>query len=168
MVCEQCQQRKATVHLTRIINGEKTESHLCEMCAAESGDMGWMMESTFSIHSLLGGLLDVEQGTLKRKETRCSHCGQSYRDFTERGLFGCSSCYETFSSQIPPLLRRVQGTMEHRGKVPVRAEGMVKVKRQLEQLRRELEEAVINEEYELAAKLRDHLKTLEKQVEGEK
>jgi protein arginine kinase activator len=33
MICQSCNQREANVHITKIINGVKTEMHLCDECA---------------------------------------------------------------------------------------------------------------------------------------
>ena len=33
MICEQCQKREATVHLTDMSEGHATEGHLCDSCA---------------------------------------------------------------------------------------------------------------------------------------
>lgn len=30
MMCQECGQRPATLHFTKIVNGDKTEFHLCE------------------------------------------------------------------------------------------------------------------------------------------
>lgn len=38
MVCQECGNRPATLHFTKIVNGEKTEFHICEHCAREKGD----------------------------------------------------------------------------------------------------------------------------------
>jgi len=35
MFCEHCHGRAANVHLVRIINGKKSELHLCNECAQE-------------------------------------------------------------------------------------------------------------------------------------
>ena len=35
MLCEKCSQRPATVHVAEINNGQKQETHLCELCAKE-------------------------------------------------------------------------------------------------------------------------------------
>jgi protein arginine kinase activator len=35
MLCQNCNEKEATVQLTKIVNGEKTELHLCEDCAAK-------------------------------------------------------------------------------------------------------------------------------------
>ena len=38
MICEECHEREASLHFTKIINGEKTEFHICEHCAKEKGE----------------------------------------------------------------------------------------------------------------------------------
>ena len=62
---------------------------------------------------------------------------------------------------LNPLIRRLQGSIEHNGKVPARAfEKYIYFKRnfQTEEL---LLKAVEKEEYEKAAEIRDKIKSLE-------
>ncbi len=40
MLCQNCKQRQATIHVTRIMNGRRVEQHLCSKCAADLGLMG--------------------------------------------------------------------------------------------------------------------------------
>src|SRR5690606_11765977 len=41
MLCEQCKQAPATVHITQIVNDTKREMHLCEDCAGQvAGETG--------------------------------------------------------------------------------------------------------------------------------
>ena len=58
MICQQCETRPATLHFTKIINGEKTEMHVCEQCASENGD-------TFSFSN--------QQG-LRDAQKQCARC----------------------------------------------------------------------------------------------
>ena len=37
MYCENCHERPANVHFTKIVNGKKMEMHLCEYCAQKTG-----------------------------------------------------------------------------------------------------------------------------------
>ena len=39
MLCEKCNKRVATIHLIKLINGEKSEVRLCESCAKEISDI---------------------------------------------------------------------------------------------------------------------------------
>ena len=37
MMCQHCNEREATTHIKKNINGNKTEMHLCSECAAKLG-----------------------------------------------------------------------------------------------------------------------------------
>lgn len=174
MVCQECGKKPATLHFTKIINGEKTEYHFCESCAREKGEMIPGTTGGFSIHNLLSGLLDFEpqgsQGAMLGQKNpqslRCENCGLTYSQFSKIGRFGCSECYKHFSARLDPLFRRVHGTTEHAGKIPKRSGGQIQYRREVEQLKRQLHLLVENEEFEQAAKLRDRIRELEKKLSG--
>ncbi|WP_248929061.1 UvrB/UvrC motif-containing protein [Paenibacillus hamazuiensis] len=169
MICQECGKKPATLHFTKIVNGEKTEFHICETCAREKGEMIPGTPNSFSIHNLLSGLLDFEpssSATLAQKPqmARCEHCGLTYAQFSKLGRFGCSSCYKHFADRLDPLFKRVHGSTTHTGKVPKRSGGMIKYKRELESLKKELLLRIEREEFEQAASLRDQIRELEKKV----
>ena len=61
MNCQECNQRPAALHFTKIINGEKTEVNLCEKCAQEKGDIFiFNGGSGFAFNNLLAGLLNID------------------------------------------------------------------------------------------------------------
>jgi protein arginine kinase activator len=91
----------------------------------------------------------------------CPVCGHSWEDFRRSGKFGCSACYETFKNGASQVLRQVHSSSEHRGKIPSKSGAEVKAKRRLEELRRQLKEAVAAEDYEKAAKLHSEIKQIE-------
>ena len=174
MLCEECQKREAAVHYTKVVNNQKTEYHLCEQCAREKGelDFSWGFEPGFSIHNLLAGLLDMSNpspqlGKSATPDSKCPKCGLSYAQFSQSGRLGCGDCYAAFQRQLEPLLRRIQGTSTHGGKVPGRQGGTLKLEREIGRLARQLEQAVEREEFETAAKLRDQLRELRRQLAKE-
>ncbi len=173
MNCDECKQQPATVHLTKILNNEKTELHLCEDCARQHPELpfnfNFSLEPNLSIQKLLAGLLggskspdpeDPEEGTAENS-LKCPNCSLTYKHFGQLGRFGCSQCYQAFSPQIEPLLRRVQGNSRHTGKMPQRAAGLLGFRRELENLKEELQDAISSEAYERAAALRDRIRALE-------
>lgn len=172
MICQECGQRPATLHFTKILNGEKTEFHLCEVCAAEKGEMfpGGGPASNFSIHHLLSGLLNFETnassygGIATEKPLRCETCGLTYNQFSKSGRFGCVDCYQQFSHRLDPIFRRIHGSMEHTGKVPQRTGGKIKIKKEIDELKNLLQQKISAEEFEHAAKIRDQIKQLENQL----
>ncbi|XEC97532.1 UvrB/UvrC motif-containing protein [Paenibacillus tarimensis] len=173
MHCQECGKRPATLHFTKIVNGEKTEFHLCESCAREKSDSIPGTPNGFSIHSLLSGLLDFEKtgGTAglgpKPQTIRCDECGLTYSQFSKIGRFGCSACYRHFTDRLDPLFKRVHGNTVHVGKIPKRSGRQIQHRREIEQLKRELQQRIEREEFENAARIRDRIRELERKVKDE-
>lgn len=169
MNCQECGNNPATLHFTKIVNGNKTEFHLCESCARDKSDLIPGTANGFSIHNLLSGFMNTEppHSTLesKPKLLRCENCGLTYSQFAKMGRFGCSSCYKYFSSRLDPVLRRVHGNTNHVGKVPKRTGGLIKHKREISDLKNQLQQCVEQEEFEKAASIRDEIRMLEKKIE---
>jgi protein arginine kinase activator len=154
--CDRCD-NQATVHLIEIKSGQKVEKHLCERHAVEEGVAVKMNPAP--LNDLLEKfVLKHAGGVAEPAELGCEHCGTTYDEFRRSGLLGCPECYRVFETALAPLLERAhEGASRHIGKVPSRA-GIDELRQQrLRQLRRELEDAVAQEQYERAARLRDEL-----------
>lgn len=92
----------------------------------------------------------------------CPNCGMTWATFKSGGVMGCPHDYEHFGTRLMPLVRRAQeNATQHAGKVPGKLRESSPA-RQIDtaRIRRELEQAIEAENYELAAKLRDELKKL--------
>lgn len=167
MLCERCHERPASVHVTKIINGDKTGYHLCEQCAKDQGEIlnPLLAGNAFDFNKLLTGLLNMESSSgytpVQTGNLRCTSCGMTYNQFTQVGRFGCPDCYDNFAAKLEPLLRRIQSSNTHTGKVPNKADEKIQHERRLDTLRRELQQAVASEQFERAAQLRDEIRSLE-------
>lgn len=174
MMCSECNQRPATLHFSKNINGKITEFHLCEHCAKENGEIFMTNGSSgLSLNSLLAGLLNIEpsfqhitEDTYKRQQPlQCKECNMTFSQFRKLGKLGCPHCYDTFKDQLLPFIKRLHGgNIEHKGKIPERIGGHFLIKKEIEQLRIELKELINNEEFEKAAVIRDEIKDKEKQL----
>ncbi|MNH40634.1 UvrB/uvrC motif protein [compost metagenome] len=91
----------------------------------------------------------------------------TYSQFSKLGRFGCSSCYKYFNSALDPLFKRVHGSTSHVGKIPKRAGAQIVFKRQIDELKLELQQSIAQEEFETAAELRDQIRQLEKEMAQE-
>lgn len=160
MYCDQCKKKPASVHITKIINNNKTQLQLCEDCAKDQ-QLSFGISSTLGLHSLLSSFLDNDKMYFSEAK-KCKNCNLSYDKFAETGKLGCSECYSDFEGKLEPLLRRVHGSNSHKGKVPRRMGGAIRVKKELEELREQLNRAIRNERYEDAANLRDRIKEIER------
>ncbi len=161
MLCEVCHERDAAVTLTKIENNEVKVQRLCERCAAEQGVE---MQSAVSKHPLGDFLQAVHQqaSTAAADSVRCTFCGTTMADFRTTGRWGCPRCYASFEQGIRELLRRVHGSSRHVGRAyqPPRDESVDPAAR-LGELKEKLRRAIENEQFELAADLRDRIRVLE-------
>lgn len=166
MFCDICKKNEATVHLTKIINGVKQELNICEKCAKEAEGIDGQISfgTPFSFQNLLSGIMDYMSyptGVTKATEVICKNCGTSYSDFKKTGLLGCSECYRTFESTLEPVIKRVQGHVEHTGKLPKKMGKDIIERKKLLKLKEDLQKAIAAEEYERAAQIRDTIKSLQ-------
>ena len=158
MICQTCQQRQATVHLTEIDGATKKEVHLCEPCASSQGEQ---TEGPGVLEKLQSLLNPGARAGSELAQTTCAVCEITYAAFRARGRFGCPACYDTFRSGVDPLLDKIHGSTQHIGKVPTRLAATLAAAEKLRELRTSLDSAVQSEEYERAAELRDAIKQLE-------
>ena len=174
MICQECNQRPATLHFTNFSNGEKTEMHLCERCAQEKGEMFMMNNGPgFSINSLLTGLFNMEPAFKEHKKEafqtekvlQCPQCSMTFHQFIKVGRFGCATCYDAFRVQLSPILKRLHsGNFLHNGKIPKRIGGDIYLRKMIDELKQTLRNLISQEEFEKAAETRDQIRTLERQL----
>jgi len=137
-----------------------TKLSYCEACAALEGitdlanfglgDVA-MPQSPSSAHS------EGESGGVEV----CDQCGFTRQKFQQTGRLGCSQCYLTFADEILSRLGTMHRGLRHIGKRPQDYMDNVYAETLLEESRERLEEAVNNENYEQAAKIRDEIQKLE-------
>lgn len=160
MDCQECHSRPATVHLTKIINNQKTELHLCEQCAKEKSQIS----HGFSFHDLLSGFLNSDSKATACEQKQCQTCGMTFQQFYKVGKLGCADCYKYFGDQLDHILWKVQGKLGHTGKVPKSIAGSIALKRRLNELRQILQRKIYEEKFEEAAEIRDQIHELELKV----
>src|SRR6202789_941670 len=119
MTCDICGKKKATVHLTEIVDEQMSEMHLCEECARQKSTQ---MEQQFGLADLLAGLSDKTPTSSKESEKsvlKCSRCALPYEDFRKFGRLGCGECYTSFKEHLTGLLRKIHGSNKYLGKTPL-------------------------------------------------
>ena len=176
MTCDICGKKKATVHLTEIVDEQMSEMHLCEECARQKSSQ---MEQQFGLADLLAGLSDTSK-TAAAKEgdkvsvLKCSRCGLPYEDFRKFGRLGCGECYTSFKEHLTGLLRKIHGSNKYLGKTPAQLlEGQPAINadtitallpsENLSDLKLQLHSAIAAEDFEKAAQIRDKIRNFEKE-----
>ncbi|MGE3108741.1 MAG: UvrB/UvrC motif-containing protein [Phycisphaerales bacterium] len=135
-----------------------------------------------------GGETEVEEKAGKPLGA-CAACGLELAQFRSTGLLGCPECYHAFESVLGPLIERAhEGATHHTGKVPraldkggrpaagesayadlgreerARAARRAEREKRAAALRAQLADAVAAEQYERAARLRDEVAGVEREL----
>jgi len=169
MQCDECKKSEAVINFTQIVNNEMTTYHLCEKCAEKKGlgDEEKIKDSPLSgfmsqMSSESPDSIEVGEGS----DPGCGTCSSKLSDFKRTGRLGCPDCYYAFEDELSSLLRKIHGSHIHVGRTlrnSALESSPVEVK--IRDLKKRLEESVNREEFEMAARLRDEIKVLEKVTE---
>jgi len=169
MLCQECRQNEANIHIVKNVNGKQSELNLCESCARKKDELDFSLEPQFSLHKLFSSMLN--QGLYGKREEmladdkKCPSCSLTFAQFGQLGRLGCSDCVPAFEDKLKPLLKRIHGGSSHTGKVPEKARERVNILRELDQLKDDLQTKVQNEEFEKAAQLRDRIRGIEQEID---
>ncbi len=154
-LCQTCHVNPATIHFTEIQDDVKEELHICESCAAAQG---------LNNEAFVANMVDAISRSVTAPNKSCPHCGMTFEEFRAKGRFGCPKDYEVFEEALSRLVAKMHsGATRHKGRLP-RGQHEVEttVGDRLLQLRRELRDAVKDEKYEDAARIRDEIQGIEK------
>ena len=170
LLCDDCGESNAQVHLTSIEADDMRTLNLCVSCAAARG-----LSSEEAEEAGAGGkppLVDFlaqigsagPQAPVPAAPAPCPFCGISASDFRKAGRVGCSQCYVHYETQLRSLLRRIHGSSQHAGKLYLSEASDISDRLgQISSMRRRLKRAIETEDFETAADLRDRIHELELQ-----
>jgi protein arginine kinase activator len=164
MKCQQCN-KTATFHITELTKGKPQELHLCEEHArqylTQSEEEPAVAPSLAGVlaHQLAIGQTAEELARLDKRA--CPVCGITFYEFRSQGRLGCPYDYVCFKSELEPLIVNIHGELEHTGKKALKYTEGTEKRTQLIRLRREMKEAITEENYERASQLRDEIRAIE-------
>lgn len=184
-MCEDCGMKPANVQLTQMIGEEVTNLNICEDCASKRGisitfnqkgdDDEFDENLPFDLNSedeesgqfdLFEEEFDYDDEERKpnapikmtppkpKEDPLCGKCGMRYSLFQETGVLGCPVCYTSFEEQISNMLNQIHGSTVHKGK---NYRDKALKEEDIKTLKNELSSAIKNEEFELAAVIRDRI-----------
>jgi protein arginine kinase activator len=167
MKCECCHEAEATIHLTQVIDGEVKKLNLCQVCAQNNGID---LNSPISITDVLLGLGNQISGEeasgtdLTEFDLSCSRCQMTRAEFKKRARLGCPECYNAFMGELSAITQAMHHSRQHVGKIPARQGNDARITAQIAALQKDIETAIAKEEYEVAATLRDQIRTLQNET----
>ena len=100
---------------------------------------------------------DFVVSSTNKSELICPNCKLELSLFLKTGRLGCSECYNSFTGALRDILKGIHSASYHRGRGP----GEERVI-DIAQLKWKLSEAVREEDFELAARIRDEIRIIEK------
>jgi len=192
MLCQVCKKNDAVVTYTEIVNGVKNEKHICQECANKYSGFGgapFIIGNSNLLSSLIESVLGYNGNNMSDSDTKktnivCPSCGMTYNEFLKYSKYGCIDCFKTFSPGLESYLKKIQGSCEHTGKVPYQMKETVVLPTtetpsdtiseskqmkepglpRIELLKQQLLQAISDEAYEEAARLRDQIKELKEEA----
>ena len=168
MLCDRCHGREAVVHVTQIINGHRTELHLCEECARKERVMHHSFGNfgTRLFRSPLEGFFDGPMSAFFGRSPIEIEAQPEERESTlfPEGLRRSNDSYEAFREKIRPAFAHGEQAPAPKKEVTIETENTAKpvVDPELEKLQKAMKSAIAREDYEQAAHIRDEMKKLEK------
>jgi len=147
MKCDLCGEENAKYKYYEVNSDTVRELNICEKCAREKG-------------------VDIKgrEDSVVVKTGMCPSCGLTFSDFKESRRFGCVECYKTFEEQLKAFLREIQLGITHKGKEPLRNSKVILMKKEILEMKKELENYVEDEKFEEAVKLRDKIESRKEEL----
>lgn len=191
MLCENCGERRADIHLVKIINGVRTEEDICRKCAEKMmpfHEAAKALKKSFSLEDIMNAenalknlLLPIlpELYGIGDKEMKCPHCGKEIDPdelFCQLGDNRENRDIVFDFSQAAARADSAGDAHEARSEVQVHVPVVgapitkepVSSEKELAGLKRELDLVLRGERYERAAEIRDRIIELEKTINESK
>ncbi|MDA1113228.1 MAG: UvrB/UvrC motif-containing protein [Planctomycetota bacterium] len=165
MICQSCEKLQATLHQLDVVyddagKAQVSERDFCPVCAKQAGlpvpkaaafpKVISMLSKAFLMQGAPGSATPIKPDS--QEELTCPDCGWTLRDLRQTSRLGCPNDYEVFADYVGEMLERLHGHSQH---VDWREDSL------LDQLSAEMDQAILAEDYEAAARLRDQIQKME-------
>ena len=172
MLCEKCKKKKATVFYNENLGGKTRSCSLCADCAETMRRTGELEDvripsasSAFgcSESAMFGNLCGITVPHNIAAVRTCPVCSSTLAGIAESGSVGCAACYKTFLDEISGSLHALPESTPYPGRTPRHYRLRREREARAALLREQMKQAVLAEDFETAALLRDQIHTLRSQ-----
>lgn len=153
MFCENCHARIANVHIMKIINGEKTETHLCSECAANKNQIHSYTDMSEKMFNSFSGKGFISDDFFEK----CQNVFESIEENNENNranrLLGSELNYKKFRNNLKKSI-----DSQHQNQIEDEINDESQADSILIDLKNQLKKCIETEDYEKAAQIRDKIK----------
>ena len=155
MKCNKCQ-NEASFFYSETVNGQKASLALCADCAKAAGFFTGATAKSLE-DDLYSVLFQKKQSPPSKS---CPTCGTTWQSISGNGMVGCADCYKAFREALSASIRRMHGNTKHVGRAPAGIREKQEKETHVAALRAALQAAIVAENFEEAARLRDEIRAL--------
>jgi protein arginine kinase activator len=172
MLCEKCKKKKATVFYNENLGGKTRSCSLCADCAEVMRRTGELEDVSYpgtapgfgcSESALFSNLCGITVPHNIAAVRTCPVCTSTLAGIAESGRVGCAACYQTFRDEISGAVHALPKGAAYPGRTPRKFRLRREREARASLLRDQMKQAVLAEDFETAALLRDQIHTLQSQ-----
>jgi protein arginine kinase activator len=187
-LCSKCETHPASVKVVKMQQGSAKQFWLCASCAMQEspyssgGTLPNSPEPAKTLEDVLAGFLQKvgSEGAARPAQdvdSGCGSCGLPWEAYKTSLILGCPDCYHSFASALRTDLRKFHGAIQHQGRGPTRStaglervvrgaipgpdQELLDLSQGIEELRRQIQLAVDEEDYRRAAELKARMTELQ-------
>lgn len=169
MLCEKCKKKKATVFYNENLGGKTRSCSLCADCAEAMRSTGELEDASLppspgfgcSESAMFGNLCGIRVPHNIAAARTCPVCSSTLSGIAEGGSVGCASCYQTFREELCAAAHALPEEAAYPGRTPRKYRLRRERQARAALLREQMKQAVLAEDFERAALLRDQIHTLQ-------
>ncbi len=163
MICEVCNQRNADIVFKTVTGNQVATKAMCMACAQtiQQDMMKMFMALGLNEEQKKQGEAPVEPAVTMPRFL-CTQCGRPYDSLGENTMAGCAACYDAMREDL--IAHSAANADTAVNQQAEDGEALTNPD-EVQELRYQMLEAVINEQYETAAMLRDRIQRAEQTKE---
>lgn len=189
MKCERCHQCESVASVTKVNDDGTAETvHLgnCDDCCRELRFLNLQSTtitttSVSDLQEILSELIEKEAskavGSSSKNivvtgemfgganDSECLSCGLKFSAYKKTLMLGCQYCYDSFQDELEPRLKKYHRVSSHVSGATVTANQAFLLLHEIKDLQGQQAQAAEQEDFELAAELRDQIVTLQKKLD---
>ncbi|MCP4549054.1 MAG: hypothetical protein GY835_21570 [bacterium] len=164
-ICQLCKHRGAQLSFSELTPAGKSTLMLCTSCALKLGvPVSGREQGVIDTEKIWEALVSELALQKSGEPLSCTSCGWTFASIEKSLSLGCPHCYRTFQGDMTRLLQNYHGNSKHIGKIPFALVRKLDLRRRILAIKSSIARSVKAERFEEAARQRDEVKDLEREL----